>query len=237
MAGKLYIIGAGPGDHGLLPVKAAQILKRAKKIFIPVSGEGRESLAYQIVRTYTLEDACISELLFPMLLDRGEMEKAYAENSKIIEAALREGYDAAFITIGDPGTYSTAWQILALLQEHARDLDVEILPGVTSYAAAAARAAVALAEGNDVLSVVSSYDDPERLEAVINASDTVVFLKTYKKRGLIAELLKKKGLLKQCMYIKRCGLEGEEIIRDMEKLPEAIDYFSMIILKKKKQLS
>ncbi|MEI6127662.1 MAG: SAM-dependent methyltransferase, partial [Pseudomonadota bacterium] len=95
-------------------------------------------------------------------------------------------------------------------------------------------AAVPLAEGNEVLSVVSSYDDPVRLEAVIDASDTVVFLKTYKKRELIVGLLKKKGVLSQSIYIKRCGLDGEEIIRNLEKLPGAIDYFSMIILKKQK---
>jgi precorrin-2 methylase len=59
----------------------------------------------------------------------------------------------------------------------------------------------------------------------------VVFLKTYKERPRLIELLRKRALLNSCIYIRRCGLAEEEIVYNMEHLPEEVDYLSMIILK------
>jgi precorrin-2/cobalt-factor-2 C20-methyltransferase len=232
MPGKLFVIGVGPGDTGLVCIKAAEILQRVKKIFIPVSGQGRDSLAYEIANNYIPADTTVSELVFPMTTDRQALSRAYLENYERITTVLRQGYDTALITIGDPGMYSTASQVVSLLRKHAADITVETVPGITSFADAAARAGMPLVEGNEIFSVVSSYDDTERLAAILDASDTVVFLKTYKKRTAIIELLKKKNLLQKAVYIRRSGLDGEDILHDLEKLPEELDYLSLIIVKK-----
>ena len=50
MTGKLYIIGVGPGDPGLLTVRALELLRKSHRVFIPVSGQGRESLALDIIQ-------------------------------------------------------------------------------------------------------------------------------------------------------------------------------------------
>jgi precorrin-2/cobalt-factor-2 C20-methyltransferase len=235
MAGKLFVVGVGPGDAGLITVKAAHIFETVKHVFVPVSGEGRSSLAYEISSRYISGNTNVTELLFPMQKNKDSIREHYIANFKKIEAVLRAGKDAAIITIGDPSTYSTAWPVLNLLREEASDIELEIIPGITSYAAGAASTGEALAEGNEIMSVVSSYDLPDRIEAVIDVSDTVVFLKTYKKRDIIVDLLRKKGLIEHCVYIKRCGLEGEEVIYNLDRLPEEIDYFSMFILKKRKE--
>jgi len=232
MPGKLFVVGVGPGDPELVSIKAGQVLKTVKKIFIPVSEHGRDSLAYEVANHYIPADTTVSELVFPMTKDRRVLSQAYLENYQRIETVLRQGYDAALITIGDPGLYSTASQVVSLLRKHAPDIAVVTVPGINSFADAAARAGISLVEGNEIISVVSSYDNAERLSAVIDASDTLVFLKTYKKRAAILDILKKKDLLKKAIYIRRSGLKGEEIIQDMENLPEEIDYLSMIIVKK-----
>lgn len=232
MTGKFYIVGVGPGESGLVTLKATRVLASVGHIFVPVSGMDRESLAYEIAQQYIPPGTSVTELLFPMADNKEMLKEKYMRNYKKIESLLRQGEDAALITIGDPSTYSTSWPVLNLVQDHAPDIEVEVIPGITSYAHGAARTAAALVEGNEILSVVSSYDSLERIEAVIDVSDTVVFLKTYKKRKMVIDLLAKLGMLNKCMYIKRCGLEGEEIIADLEKLPPDLEYFSMIILKK-----
>ncbi len=232
MNGKLFIIGVGPGDSGLITVKAAQVLRDIKYVFIPVSKQGRDSIAYKIAQHHIGSRAEICQLTFPMLKDKIALHTYYRENQRHIERVLRRGDDAALLTLGDPSTYSTAWYILQVMRQAAPEVDVEIIPGISSYVYGAARAACNLAEGNEVLSVVSTYDSLERIEAVIDASDTVVFLKTYRERQRLLELLRTKGLFDQCIYIKRCGLHSEEIIRDMQQLPDEPEYLSMIILKK-----
>ena len=136
------------------------------------------------------------------------------------------------VTIGDPSTYSTAWQVLKLVEAHSPGIAFEIVPGITSFAAAASRAGIQLAQGSDSLAVVSSYKDPAKLEKIIDCCDTVVFLKTYRSRGMVMELLAQKGLLHNCAYISRCGLAGEEVVRDLTAFSKDVDYFSMIILKR-----
>ena len=232
MVGKLYIIGVGPGDSGLLTVRALELVQKARRVFIPVSGEGRESLALDIIQEHISAEASVTELVFPMSHDRKIMESAYRENYLLISSVLRTGADAVLVTIGDPSTYSTAWQVLRLVHQYAPEATWEVVPGITSYAAAAARAGIQLTQGHESLAVVSSYSDSRKLKSVIDCADAIVFLKTYRKREMLLELLRSKGLLDRCIYISRCGLPKESIIRDFSLLPQEADYFSMIILKK-----
>lgn len=232
MAGKLYIIGVGPGDPGLLTLRAHEILCKAGRVFIPLSGQGRESLAFDIIQETVSAEASITELVFPMSSDRQIMEAAYRKNYLLVSAVLRTGDDAVLVTIGDPATYSTAWQIWKLVESYSPEVVCEIVPGITSFAAAAARAGIQLAQGSDSLAVVSSYKDPVKLEKIIDCCDTVVFLKTYRNRELVIDMLRQKGLLANCAYIRRCGLAGEEVIHDLSSFSKDVDYFSMIILKK-----
>ena len=213
-------------------MRAFEILGTARRVFIPVSGEGRESLAFDIIQEHISAESSITELVFPMSNDRRVMESAYRKNYLMISAVLRTGDDAVLVTIGDPATYSSAWQILKLVQNYAPETVCEIVPGITSFAAAAACAGIQLAQGSDALAVVSSYNDPVKLEKIIDCCNTVVFLKTYRNRELVLEVLRKKGVLASCVYIRRCGLAGEEVIRDLTLLPPEADYFSLIILKK-----
>ena len=72
----------------------------------------------------------------------------------------------------------------------------------------------------------------DKIEKIIDTSETVIFLKTYRYRSRLFQLLEKKGLIDQCIYIQRCGMDGEVITRNLNNLPEDPDYFSMIIMKK-----
>lgn len=233
MSGTLYILGVGPGGQGLVTVRAAEILQRMKRIFIPVSGQGRDSYAYSNAGPFIPSDAVVSELEFPMTTDRERLSAAYKENCKLIENVVRAESEAALLTLGDPCTYSSASQIANMLRQQAPDIKIEIIPGITSFAAAAARAGLPLAEGSEILAVVSSYDRPERIEKVLHTADTVVFLKTYAQRDAIVEILRKKNLLHDAVYVRRAGLAGEEVISNLDELPEEKDYLSMIIVKKK----
>jgi len=232
MAGKLYGIGVGPGDPELLTVKAMELLKRCDHIFTPIAKEGGASVAFDIARRFIPATTPITRLLFPMLKDRQVLEHQWSENYRSMEAVVRAGHASAFITLGDSGTYSTFSVVMRYFKRFAPDLEIEVIPGITSYAYAAARAGMPLVEGHEIVSVVSANDSPERLERIIDSSDTVVFLKTYRQRERLLKMLADRGLGECCTFIQKCGLDGERVLRNLDGLAQSPEYLSLVVLKK-----
>lgn len=232
MAGKLYGIGVGPGDPELLTIKAVELLKRCDHIFTPIAKEGGASVAFDIARRFIPATTPVTRLLFPMLKDRQVLEQQWSENYRAMEAVVRAGRACVFITLGDSGTYSTFSVVMRYFKRFAPDLEIEVIPGITSYAYAAARAAMPLVEGNEIVSVVSANDSPARLERIIDSSDTVVFLKTYRQRERLLKMLADRGLGACCTYIQKCGLDGERVLCNLDGMAQSPEYLSLVVLKK-----
>ena len=235
MAGKLYGIGVGPGDPELMTIKAVEILKTAGHVFAPVSRNNGASIACDIAKKYIPEQTPISFLLFPMLKDKEQLSGQWMDNYRTIEQVIRQGVDGAFITLGDPSTYSTFAVMQRYFTQHAPDISIEIIPGITSFAFAAAQAGMPLVEGNEILSIVSGNDSAERVAEIIDCADTVVFLKTYRNRDRLLKIIEEKGLTRSCTYVQKCGMDGEGIVHDVEKLAGNPEYLSLIVLKKTRQ--
>ena len=108
------------------------------------------------------------------------------------------------------------------------------IPGITSYSAAAALTHTPLTEGEESFYVVSGALGAARLREVVEKSDNIVMLKTYRNFGEIYQALEELDLLDRATCISRCGLEGETVVeslRDYQGQP--MPYLSMIIIKKK----
>jgi precorrin-2/cobalt-factor-2 C20-methyltransferase len=232
MAGKLYGIGVGPGDPELLTVKAVEILKRCDHVFTPIAKEGGSSVAFDIARRFIPEATPVTRLLFPMIKDRHILERQWSENYRAMEEVVRACRLCAFITLGDSGTYSTFSVVMRYFKRLAPDIEIETVPGITSFSYAAARAGLPLVEGNEIVSVVSANDSPERLELIIDSSDTVVFLKTYRQRERLLKIIADRGLSDCCTYIQKCGLAGERVLHSLDGLEQSPEYLSLVVLKK-----
>ena len=88
MSGKLYGIGVGPGDSGLLTLKAKQILDNSRIIACPVKEKGEESTALNIIKQVVdLSEKEIVEVIFRM-----DKDKAKREQCRIKAAELLAGY-------------------------------------------------------------------------------------------------------------------------------------------------
>ena len=120
MSPKVYIVGAGPGDPELMTLKAARIVREAGLVLFTGS-------------------------LVPRNVVEGAAEGAQVVDSKgmtleeivdLMLAAIRRGDDVARVHTGDPSLFgSTAEQVRRLERE---GVEVEIVPGVSSFAAGAA---------------------------------------------------------------------------------------------------
>ena len=146
---------------------------------------------------------------------------------------LATGRDAAFVTLGDPLTYSTFGYLLKTLKRLEPGLRIITIPGITSYAAAAALTHIPLTEGEESFYLVSGALGAARLREVVGKSDNIVLLKTYRHFDDIYRALEELDLLDRATCISRCGLEGETVVQDLRELEgRALPYLSMIIIKK-----
>lgn len=247
MTGKLYVIGVGPGDPELLTLKAMRILKTISCICVPKGREEGSSIALSIVENaMDLRDKEILEVYFPMKKTRKtsrregahdkdsatrDLDTKWREAAEAILSKLNKG-DTAFITLGDPTIYSTFFYLYDGLLELDPELDIEIVPGVSSITASSARAKISLGLGNEKIAILPTNYAGD-LTQTIEAFDTVVLMKVHKEFENVLNTLKEMSLLKNTFYISRAGMEGERIVADITDVkPEDLNYFSMVIVKK-----
>jgi precorrin-2/cobalt-factor-2 C20-methyltransferase len=234
--GTLFGIGVGPGDPELVTLKASKILSRVDMVFAAASTRNHHSLAKDIARPHVPPATPIKMLKFPMTRDKNETHEAWEMHARTIIDQLETGKDVAFITLGDAMTYSTYGYIVRYISAMAPHLKIETIPGISSYQAAAARLNTPLVEGEESLMVVSGAKGGNRLRALSRKPENVVFLKAYRNIKDITDALTENGCYQQCVGIKNCGHENEEIIPNIEELnKQTPNYWTLIIAKKKKE--
>lgn len=239
--GRLYLVGVGPGDPELMTCKAVRILRQCPLWLAPKARENGHSSAVAIAAGQVeLNGREVLELHFPMLMVRPgqtqapELLRAWRQAAATVFEHLRQGRDVAFPTLGDPAIYSTAFYLLAALQEMDEGVEVTVVPGVPAMAACAADACLPLGLGDDLISVVPAAFDDARLRSVLTCFDTIVLMKVHRSVGRIVALLEELGLLERSVLIERCGLDGQRIYRDpRQALGRDLHYFTTLLVRKK----
>lgn len=226
-AGILYGVGLGPGDPELITLKAARLIGAARVIAYP-SLEGAPSFARAIAAGLIPEGAEEIAMQVPMTEAREPAQAAYDEGADRIAAALEAGQDVVCLCEGDPFFYGSFMYLFARL---AGRFEVEVVPGVSSVAACAARAGLPLVARNEDLSVLPGTLPDADLARRVSEAGAVAIMKVGRHleriRGVVAEL----GLLERAVYIERATL-AEEVVLPLADAPGKAPYFSMILVTK-----
>lgn len=235
MLGILYGIGVGPGDPELLTLKAVRVLKQVAHVFAAASSKNDYSLAFEIVREHLPANVPVDYLAFPMTFNSEHLEHAWQANCDKVVEILNQGKNVAFLTLGDPLTFSTFIYLRRKIHQRLPGVTIKTIPGITSFQTAAACANVPLAEGEEVFTVISGAKGGDRLKEVIAVADNVVLMKAYKQFHQILAQVDEAGLRDRCCFVSRCGLDGEIVERDFDKLVklEQPNYLSLMIIKKR----
>ena len=222
--GKLYGVGVGPGDPELLTRKAERVLREADIVAVPDKGAG-EKTALNIVSDLVAGKELLS-CPAPMVRDQAVLEASYQESADRICARLDEGKTVAFITLGDPTVYST--YIYVHKKVLARGYEAELIPGVPSFCAVAARLNTSLCEGAERLLIVpASHDAADCLDIRANK----VFMKAGKAIGELQGQLAERGLLEHASLVANCGMEGELVCPRFADMTDGTGYFSIVLVK------
>ncbi|MFH8497210.1 precorrin-2 C(20)-methyltransferase [Streptomyces coeruleorubidus] len=234
MSGKLYGVGLGPGDPSLMTVRAVEVIAEADVIAYHSARHGR-SIARSIAAQHIRADHVEERLVYPVTTEttdhpggyKGAMEEFYAEASDRLAAHLDAGRTVAVLAEGDPLFYGSYMHMHKRLADR---YDTEVIPGVTSVSAAAARLGTPLAEGEEVLTILPGTLPEEELTARLASTDAAVVMKLGRTFTKVRSALEGSGRLGDAWYVERATMAGERLAELADVDAESVPYFSVAVL-------
>ncbi|MEQ8319149.1 MAG: precorrin-2 C(20)-methyltransferase [Rhodospirillales bacterium] len=226
MSGRLYGIGVGPGDPELLTLKAVRLISEADVIAYPAPADGTASMARAIAQPHIPQGKTEIVIETPMIPGRFPANDVYDRYAVEIAEHLNAGRDVAVLCEGDPFLYGSFMYLFGRL---AQNFESEVVPGVSSLGACAARAGQPLVSRNQVLSIVPAPLDEADLEARIAAADAVAIMKVGRHLEKVRTVLGRLGRLESAVYVERATLADEKVMPLSELEATRAPYFSMIL--------
>ncbi len=202
--GKVYFIGAGPGDPELLTLKAKRIIEEA------------DTLIY----ADSLVPPSVVEFARPGAEIHGSKTLTLPEIMDLTLQAVRQGKIVARLQSGDPSIYGAILEQMRILE--AENVDYEIVPGVSSAFAAAAvlKAELTVPEVSQTVIMTRlegrvPMPDGEKLQALAaHGCSLVIFLSITRMTKMVREL-RAAGYPKDTpvAVVYRVGWPEEKVIR------------------------
>lgn len=227
---KLYGIGVGPGDSELMTLKGARLIKECDIVVLPKSGK-KINVAFEIAKKAVPEimEKEMTEVDMPMTRDRDILNNAHKKAAEKIISYLDQGKDVVFLTLGDPTIYSTYCYVHNLILDSKRE--AELVPGVPSFCAVAARLNESLTEASESLHIIpASY---EGLKEAITLSGTKVLMKSGKAMKEVKKALEDIREGESVRMVECCGMPEEKIYDELDQIDDEASYFSVLVVKKR----
>ncbi len=225
MKGKVYLVGAGPGDAKLITVKGLECIQKA------------DVLVYDRLASPRLLKHMKSggeKIYVGKLPDRHTMKQEEI-NQLLVDLAL-EGKTVVRLKGGDPTIFGRVGEEAELLRRHG--IYYEIVPGITSAISVPAYAGIPVTHRDyaSSLSIITGHESPDKLDhsihwdKVTNATGTLVFLMGVAKIGYISAQLIKHGRSPETpVALVRWGTRADQetligTLADIEAKVKAADF-------------
>lgn len=187
--GKVYLVGAGPGDPGLLTVRGKECLKQADVILY-------DYLANPALLSYAPDQA---ERLYVGRRGKGSYPEQETISRLLIERARAQKV-VVRLKGGDPFVFGRGGEEAEALA--AAGIEFEVVPGVTAAIAVPAYAGIPVTHRTlaSTLTIVTGHEDPEKPTTALDWSrlagsqGTLVFLMGMKNLSMITTRLIEEGL-------------------------------------------
>ena len=231
----LTIAGVGPGDPSLLTLAAVDAIQESTVVSYPVSTRGGDSLAEKIASKWITKDKKKLPLHFPMVDDQNTLKSAWRVAGNDLMKMVDKGERVVFLAQGDISLFSTGSYLSKELEKYHPDCVVKLIPGVTSFAAAAAKSKLPLAFQEEELLVLPVPDSYDELKSILSDAASkkrvVVLLKLGKKWEWVKLLLEELDLIKISIFAERIGFSDQQILRASDLPSGTRPYFSLLLIR------
>ncbi len=188
LKGKVFLIGAGPGDPGLLTIKAKECIETADVVVY-------DYLASPYLLDYARKDA---EIIY-VGKKGGDHTLTQDKINLLLVDKAKEGKNVARLKGGDPFVFGRGGEEAQELLEYG--ISYEVIPGVTSAISAPAYAGIPVThrDHTSFVSFITGHERPDKKESrmqwdVFAKSDaTLVFLMGVKNLANIVKNLMENG--------------------------------------------
>jgi len=221
MTGKVYLVGAGPGDPELLTLKAARVLRQADVVLHDeLVGKEILHLAPAHAQIHNVGKRC------------GRKNISQEEINFLMVTLAASGLQVVRLKGGDPLIFGRIGEEIAALRQ--ANIDFEIVPGITAALGAASAAQIPLTHRQSSHALVflaghtASGADPTNWPALVSLGATVVIYMPGHDYSNIAHKLRSAGLRDEtpCAIISRATTSEEQVfstnvenLRDAPHLP------------------
>jgi precorrin-2 C20-methyltransferase/precorrin-3B C17-methyltransferase len=230
--GRFWAVGVGPGDPELLTRKAVRVLERAH-VVCHAGPQERAGRAWQVIAGLIRPGQQVRVVRHePMDVLSADGPAGYRPGVEAIAADCRRGLDVAFVTEGDPTLYSTAAAVWQLLAEVAPEVPVEVVPGVTSVTAAAARLGWSLAQKDEPLAVVPAVYHRQELRSLVERFPSLCLLKVRQALPELARALDGLEPPREAVYVENLGTAGEHVTHDLASAAGRKEYFALVLVRR-----
>lgn len=206
MTGKVYLVGAGPGDPELLTLKAARVLKHADVVLHDeLVGESILRLAPPHAEVRNVGKRC------------GKKNISQEEINFLMVTLAASGLQVVRLKGGDPLIFGRMGEEITALRKAS--IEFEIVPGITAALGAASTAQIPLTHRQSSHALVflaghtASGDDPTNWRALVSLQATIVIYMPGHDYSNIARNLRAAGLADQtpCAIISRATTPEEQV--------------------------
>ena len=230
MGPALIGVGVGPGDPGLITIKALSELRGADRVFGPSMAVDVVGRAESIVRQ-AAPDVVVERLVFAIVEDAVARRAAHDRAADRVAECLAAGERVAFVTLGDPNVYSTFHHLADRVLERRPGTPVTTVPGICAFQDLAARSGTVLVDGVERLHLVTAVAGPQAIDVALGDPDAaIVVYKGGRHLPALIERLRAAGRLDDAVVGELVGLPGERVGPLALAAPTPAAYLSSLLV-------
>jgi precorrin-2/cobalt-factor-2 C20-methyltransferase len=208
--GRLVGVGVGPGEADLITVRAVAALRRADRVVAPTTAVDAVGRAEAVVRD-AVPGIVIERIPFEMAPGRAARDRSVDQAAATVVRYLVAGDEVAWITLGDPLTYSTFSAVAARVCMQCASTAVIRVPGIMAFQALAARTGTVIADERTRITIRTALDGDDVGAELGDPATTVIIYKGGRRLPELAQEVAAHGRMTAAVAGELIGMPGERV--------------------------